>query len=293
MAIDIAVLEHQLNKSSAEKIRIDSITPVSGGDICSAFKIESRDGLYFLKTHRPSMCGMFECEAVNLNALAATNTLRVPTPIICGQTTQYSFLLLEYLNIGHAGSHARLGRSLAQLHEHVGDYFGWQHDNWIGATPQPNNKNKSWISFWRNTRLGHQVKLAKEKCAPSSLLTNCERLLDDFDSLFQGYVPKPSLLHGDLWSGNFGFIADGTPVVYDPASYYGDREADLAMTELFGGFNQEFYRAYEEYNPVDSGYQLRRDFYNLYHILNHFNLFAGGYANQAQQLCLKLISEMK
>ncbi len=293
MAIDIGDLEKQLNIGAKEKINIEKISPITGGDICEAFKIQCHTKSYFLKTHQLSMYGMLKSEAINLYAIANTNTLRVPQAITHGQTDQFSFLLLEYLDLSHSGSHACLGTLLAQLHEHTGNYFGWQQDNWIGATPQPNNKYDEWIAFWRNTRLGYQFNLAKKNHAPRSLLSNCERLLSDFDTLFRVYSPKPSLLHGDLWSGNFGFITDGSPVIYDPASYYGDRESDLAMTELFGGFNQEFYRAYKEYTPVDRGYQVRKDFYNLYHILNHFNLFRGGYAAQAERLCLRVLSEIK
>ncbi len=293
MAIDIGDLEKQLNVGAKEKINIEKISPITGGDICETFKLQCHTKSYFLKTHQLSMYGMLKSEAINLHAIANTNTLRVPQAITHGQTDKFSFLLLEYLDLSHSGSHACLGTSLAQLHEHTGNYFGWQQDNWIGATPQPNDKYDEWIAFWRNTRLGHQFNLAKKNHAPRSLLSNCERLLSDFDTLFRVYSPKASLLHGDLWSGNFGFITDGSPVIYDPASYYGDPESDLAMTELFGGFNQEFYRAYEEYTPVDRGYQVRKDFYNLYHILNHFNLFRGGYAAQAERLCLRVLSEIK
>ena len=293
MAIDIGDLEKQLNVGAKEKINIEKISPVTGGDICEAFKLQCYTKSYFLKTHQLSMYSMLKAEAISLHALENTNTLRVPQVITHGQTNQFSFLLLEYLDLSHSGSHASLGTSLAQLHEHTGEYFGWEQDNWIGATPQPNAKHDEWISFWRNNRLEHQVNLAKKNRAPRLLLSNCERLLSDFEALFRVYSPQPSLLHGDLWSGNFSFHTDGSPVIYDPASYYGDRETDLAMTELFGGFNQEFYRAYEEYSPVDTGYQVRKDFYNLYHVLNHFNLFRGGYAAQAEQLCIRVLSEMK
>ena len=292
MEIDIYDLEKHINKNVDFNIKIDNFTSVNGGDICNAYKIESESQTYFLKTHQLSMYNMLQCEAINLSAIAATNTIKTPQAISYGQTTSYSYLLLEYLDLIHAGSHAALGTGLAKLHQHNATYFGWEQNNWIGSSTQPNDKQEDWVSFWRNMRLGHQFELAKTNHAPRSLLKSCERLMYDFDSLFEDYSPKPSLLHGDLWSGNFAFIESDVPVIYDPASYYGDHEADLAMTELFGGFNQDFYSAYKENFPIDEGYRVRKNFYNLYHILNHFNLCGGGYATQAERLCLKVLNEI-
>ena len=291
--MDLHDLEINLNKNSSEKIKISDIKPVRGGDICSAYKIKGQSKNYFLKTHQLNMHNMLECEATNLSAIAATNTIKAPQAISHGQTSSFSFLLLEYLDLTHNGSHVALGTELAKLHLHSANYFGWNENNWIGATPQPNEKNKDWISFWYNTRLGHQITLAKSNHAPRATIKNCEKLLNDFSLLFESYKPKPSLLHGDLWSGNFAFIEGGIPVIYDPASYYGDHEADLAMTELFGGFNQDFYSAYQEIFPIDEEYKTRKNFYNLYHVLNHFNLFGGGYASQAERLCLNVLSEIQ
>ncbi len=239
------------------------------------------------------MYDMLQSEAGNLQAIADTKTLRVPHPVAHGQTDTYSFLLLEFLELRPGGSSTAFGRLLARLHRHTDAHFGWHQDNWIGTTPQPNARCADWISFWRDRRLAPQLKRAKHNHAGHSLLANGERLLRDFDGLFDGYLPKPSLLHGDLWSGNYAFDAQARPVVYDPACYYGDRETDLAMTELFGGFSQEFYSAYVESYPLDGGYRIRKDFYNLYHVLNHFNIFGGGYARQAEQLCMKVLSELK
>ncbi len=290
--MDLHDLEINLNKNSNHNIKVRNITPVAGGDICSAYEIESQSTFYFLKTHQPHMYDMLQCEATNLSAIAETKEIKTPQVISCGKTTSYSFLLLEYLELIPTGSHAALGIGLAKLHQHCADFFGWQQNNWIGASTQPNKKNDNWISFWRDMRLGHQLELAKSNHAPHTLIQNCEKLLHNFALLFTNYQPKPSLLHGDLWSGNFAFIKEGVPVIYDPASYYGDHEADLAMTELFGGFDQDFYSAYNEHFAIDEDYSVRKDFYNLYHILNHFNLFGSGYAAQAERLCLKVLSEI-
>ncbi len=291
MAIDIHELENQLNKDSNDKIKINTMTPVHGGDICQAYKLESGANTYFLKIHDASMYSMLQCEANNLNAIAATHSIRTPKLFKHGQSNNYSFLLLEYLYFTHNGSHTKLGVMLAKLHQHYAEFFGWHENNWIGNSTQRNDKHTDWISFWRDMRLGHQLRLAKKNHAPSSLLHNCEKLMCDLDPLFANYSPRPSLLHGDLWSGNFAFIQNEIPVIYDPACYFGDHETDLAMTELFGGFKKEFYHAYNEHLSIDTGYEIRKNLYNLYHILNHFNLFKGGYADQAERLCLKLLSE--
>ena len=292
MPLDIPLLERQVNQKLSEPLCIDEVIPVSGGDICRAYKVLSRTKPCFLKIHQPQMYSMLQCEADNLQAIADTKTLRVPLPVAHGSSEAYCYLLLEYLELHAVGSSANLGIQLARLHRQTHECFGWDQDNWIGTTSQPNARSADWVVFWRHRRLAHQLALAKHNHASHSLLEKGERLLCDFDSLFLGYSPKPSLLHGDLWSGNYAFDAMARPVVYDPACYYGDREADLAMTELFGGFSQDFYRAYMEYYPLDTGYRVRRDFYNLYHVLNHFNLFGSGYAKQAESLCLKVLSEI-
>ena len=293
MRIDIQSLENQLNRKTANPLHIENITSIAGGDICKTFKVQCRTKHYFLKLHHPSMYAMLQSEAGNLEVLAKTKTLRVPLPIAHGQTSTYCYLLLEFLELQQGGSSAALGRLLARMHQHTGSYYGWFEDNWIGTIAQPNTKCTDWISFWRHRRLAHQLKLANHNYAPQALLEHGERLLCDMDGLFDTHSPRPSLLHGDLWSGNFAFDTKAWPVVYDPACYYGDRETDLAMTELFSGFSHEFYSAYTDSYPLDRGYRVRKDFYNLYHVLNHFNLFGGNYAGQAERICLRVLSELK
>jgi len=190
------------------------------------------------------------------------------------------------------GDDALLGEQLATLHRRTGKAFGFTQDNFIGSSPQRNTWNNDWISFWREERLGFQLELAAENGYGGKLQSLGEDLLEALPAFFEGYAPAPSLLHGDLWSGNHAFLADGTPTIFDPAVYYGDRECDLAMTELFGGYTANFYAAYRAAWPLHEGYGLRRDLYNLYHILNHANLFGGGYANQAEQMMRTLLQRM-
>jgi fructosamine-3-kinase len=230
---------------------------------------------------------MFVAETAGLAAIGATATLPVPRSITHGTVDDRSYLLLEYLELGSRGNAALLGERLAALHRHTASQFGFPHDNFIGSTPQPNARKNDWIDFWREQRLGFQLRLAA-KNGYGELQHEGERLLDALPAFFADYTPRPSLLHGDLWSGNHAYLADGTPVIFDPAAYYGDRECDLAMTELFGGYPADFYAAYRAAWPLDEGYGTRRDLYNLYHILNHANLFGDGYVRQAAQMMQKL-----
>lgn len=293
MAIDFAALEKQLSRLLDKNFIIDTKSRTSGGSICESYKIYSGSKTYFLKTSSATKYDMFVGEHRNLNAITATNTFQVPQPIIHNKIDSYSYLLLEHINLKTTGPHAKLAECLAKLHRNTYDQFGWHYNNWIGTTPQRNYFEKNWQTFWRKNRLEYQLNLAVNKGAPHALIQCCESVLSNIDSLFEFYTPTPSLLHGDLWCGNFAFTFSGKPIVFDPACYYGDRETDIAMTELFGGFNQDFYAVYNEHYLLDSGYKIRRDFYNLYHILNHYNLFSGGYAAQAKHLCLKVLSEIK
>jgi fructosamine-3-kinase len=217
----------------------------------------------------------------------------VPTPIVFGQSETHSFLVLEYLEFGRSSavSERLLGQQLAQLHQQAQPYFGWHRDNTIGSTLQINSQNEDWLNFWREQRLGFQLQLAAKNGYGGRLQTLGERLSGELSVLFSDYQPVPSLLHGDLWAGNAATDKQGKPVIFDPACYYGDREADLAMTELFGGFGSDFYAAYQAVWALDVGYQTRKSLYNLYHILNHLNLFGGGYLRQAETMMASLLAE--
>lgn len=264
-----------------------------GGCINEARILVGADGRrYFVKTNRASRLAMFEAEAAGLEAIRATATLRAPAPICYGSNGETAWLVLEYLEMNARGSAVELGRRLAAMHRHTWDRYGWQHDNTIGSTPQINTPAADWIEFYRTHRLGYQYALAARRGAPRRLIDRGERLMSGLGGLFVGYRPLASLLHGDLWGGNYAYT-EGQPVIFDPAVYYGDREADIAMTELFGGFPGEFYAAYQQAWPLDAGYRVRKDLYNLYHVLNHFNLFGGGYLGQAERLTERLLAELR
>lgn len=268
--------------------------PVGGGCIHEAFVLSTLSASslrFFVKTNKADHLPLFASESRSLHLIHATHTIRAPQPITHGVWQDRSFLVLQHIEFARvpssASSAALMGAQLAALHRHTSPTgtFGWMEDNHIGATPQPNGEHTDWLVFWREQRLGWQLQLAHAK---GLRFSGSERLLDHLSQFFGSYRPVPSLLHGDLWGGNAGFDHAGLPVLFDPASYYGDRETDLAFTELFGGFPAAFHRAYEESWPRDPGWPIRRDLYNLYHVLNHHHLFGGHYAAQAQAMIHQL-----
>jgi fructosamine-3-kinase len=266
---------------------------VRGGDISEAFTLSDGTRTFFVKTQSASRLPMFEAEAAGLAELAAANAVRVPQGVCHGVAEGQAYLVLEYLPLKPHGDAVLLGRQLAQQHRVGAAQFGGTRDNWIGATPQPNAWTDDWVEFWRVQRLGFQLKLAAQNGYGGTLQRDGEALMAGLEGVFAGYRPQPSLLHGDLWGGNHGFLDDGSPAIFDPATYYGDRECDLAMSELFGGFAPGFHAAYREAWPLDAGYAVRRTLYNLYHILNHANMFGGGYAGQVQRMMAQLLAEIR
>jgi fructosamine-3-kinase len=242
-------------------------------------------GAAFVKTGPASALDMFEAEVEGLRELALASAIRVPAVIDCGIENGKAFIALERLHFQPA-THATetiLGEQLAALHRHAEKRHGWHRDNTIGLTPQHNPWTSDWVGFFREHRLRFQLDLAARNGYSGDLQTLGLRLADRLPELFEGYHPKASLCHGDLWSGNWG-VADGVPIVFDPAVYYGDRESDIAMTMLFGGFGRAFYRAYAESWPMAAGHERRLQLYQLYHVLNHLNLFGSGYLGQAMKL---------
>lgn len=254
----------------------------------------------FRKTGAAAQRALFAAEIDGLAALRATGLVRVPAAYgIVDHDDGRISLELEFLPLAalDRASGARLGEQLAALHRRTGEAqdatYGWPLDNFIGATPQSNRSHRNWAGFFAAERLRPQLALASGNGLERSLRDKGERLAENLGGFFLDYRPAPSLLHGDLWSGNAGQLADGTPTIFDPAVHRGDREADLAMTELFGGFPESFYAAYRSAWPLDAGYETRKTLYNLYHILNHFNLFGGAYLGQARRMIEKLAAELR
>ncbi len=272
--------------------------PVGGGCIHTALQLTGRtpkgEQRYFAKVNEADRVEMFAAEADGLAALRAAGTVRVPQVIAQGANDDASWIVLEWLELTPMAPAraAALGAALAAQHRIAQRTFGWPRDNFIGATPQRNTESDDWLGFWRDRRLHAQLRFAAANRLPSRMIDRGERLAADCEAFFRGYAVERSLLHGDLWGGNASALVDGTPVVFDPAVYVGDREADVAMTELFGGFPRDFISAYRTHWPLDGGYTVRRDFYNLYHVLNHANLFAGGYVRQSADAIEKLLAEI-
>ena len=267
-----------------------ALRPVAGGCIHRAFVVEGEGGPWFVKTNDAQHADGFAAEADGLSAILATG-VRAPRPLCHGADDAHAWIVMEFVELGGPPDPARLGAQLAKLHAARGDAYGWRRDNWIGATPQRNARSGDWTEFWAKERLAPQLALARRNGLGDGLARAGERLLGALPRLLAGYLPRASLLHGDLWGGNAGYLADGEPIVFDPAVYYGDPEADLAMTELFGGFPSAFYHAYREIVPLEPGYEWRKNLYNLYHVLNHANLFGGGYAEQAEAMMRRLLAE--
>jgi fructosamine-3-kinase len=273
--------------------RISNRTPVGGGCINQAFRISDAQQVYFVKVNQASKAPMFEAEALGLQEMTAY--VRVPRPLCWGLASDQSYLVLEWIDLGQSRSvsfgespnWSEMGRQLALLHRAThAQGFGWHQTNTIGETPQLNPWTQNWAGFFAEYRIGYQLKLASRK---SGRFAQAEVLLQAIPKVLAGHDPQPSLVHGDLWSGNAAFDIAGAPVIFDPATYYGDREVDLAMTSLFGGFPEAFYQGYQSAWPLESGYQERKVLYNLYHILNHFNMFGGSYAGQAEQMMKQVI----
>ena len=285
----------QISAATNAYFTVKESRSIGGGCINQAYCITDGTQRFFVKLNTPGNLSMFEAEAAGLMEIHRSETLRVPLPICYEQNDQAAWLVLEYidLNSGMRGNAADLGRQLAAMHRTTAKQFGWVRDNTIGQTPQINTPSSDWVNFWRTQRLGFQLDLAKTNGHNGKLQKLGEQLLINLDKFFPDASPLPALLHGDLWSGNYAYDGNGNPVLFDPAVYYGDREADIAMTELFGGFPADFYSAYRYDYPLDSGYNIRKLVYNLYHILNHLNLFGSSYQHQTEQTINTLLAEIR
>jgi fructosamine-3-kinase len=289
-------IANHIAQVSGENFIIKERHSVSGGCINQGYCLSDGDRQYFVKLNQASQVAMFEAEMLGVQQMWNTQTIRVPKPLCWGTADNSAYIVLEWIEMaGGSGRSAQLemGRQLAQMHQWQPpqDYpgysqFGWDINNTIGSTPQINTWTEDWTQFWREHRIGYQLKLAKKR---GKTFHQAEHLLEKIPEILANHQPQPSLVHGDLWGGNASVTSEGEPVIFDPAAYFGDREVDIAMTELFGGFSAAFYQGYQEVWPLESGYERRKTLYNLYHILNHFNLFGGGYASQAERIMQQLL----
>ena len=279
-------VESTLSTQFEKQVEISEIRSVGGGCINEAFSININAGRYFIKYNSAvAYPAMFEKEAAGLKILADTKAISIPKVIATGESGKLAFLILEHIENGTPDRNFwnDFGTKLADLHRNTSDYFGLDHDNYIGSLIQRNKLHPDFFSFFISERIELQLKEARNKGAFSQSETSY------FDSLFKtlpNIIPaeKPALIHGDLWSGNYMITANASPCLIDPAVYYGHREADIAMTQLFGGFKPEFYSAYNQAWPMEKGWQKRMDIFNLYPLLVHVNLFGGGYAAQVLRI---------
>ncbi|KOO03465.1 fructosamine kinase family protein [Vibrio nereis] len=283
-------ISQQLSETLMFTFEIVEKTKVSGGDINECYMISDGEQRYFVKVNSREFLPKFEVEAENIRMMRESNSVFVPELIFTGNSKNNAFIVLNYLPtkpLDDDKNSYLFGQQLAQLHQ-WGEQkeFGFDQDNYIGSTLQPNKWERKWARFFAEQRIGWQLQLVKEKGVNLVDINEFTELVHEH---LIGHQPRPSLLHGDLWHGNVANSVFG-PICYDPACYWGDRECDIAMTELFGGFQPEFYQGYESILPLDYKYSERKDIYNLYHLLNHYNQFGGHYLEQSQKLINKILS---
>ncbi len=278
-----------LSTYTGEQITHLESQSVGGGDINAACKLKTKTGVYFIKYNNAvKYPAMFVVEAMGLKLLKEADELFIPEVIGYGEAENDSFLLMEFIEQGIRITDfwQDFGNRLAHLHKHTATYFGLDNDNYIGSLHQSNIKHDTWTAFFINERMLPQIKLARNKGAIS------KKLVDTFENFFKYIdeifpVENPAMLHGDLWNGNYMVSPDGTATLIDPAVYYGHREMDIAMTQLFGGFSKEFYESYNEHYPMQADWRKRMDYCNLYPLMVHVNLFGGGYINSVESIINK------
>lgn len=279
-------VESILTVNFEKPVHVSEFQSIGGGCINEANSLNTNIGRLFIKHNSATLySGMFEKEAAGLKRLSETKTIEIPEVISAGETANYAFLLLKFIENANPGKYFwnDFGTKLADLHRNTSDYFGLDHNNYIGSLIQSNRFHRDFIGFFVSERMEPQLKKARNKGAFSHSETRY------FDSLFKtlhNIIPaeKPALIHGDLWSGNYMVSANGAACLIDPAVYFGHRESDIAMTQLFGGFQPEFYHAYNQAWPMEKDWQKRMDIFNLYPLLVHVNLFGGSYARQVLQI---------
>ncbi|WP_044500513.1 fructosamine kinase family protein [Nostoc sp. PCC 7107] len=282
-------IDTHISRVTGEQFQTQQQRSVSGGCINQGYAVTNGEITYFVKLNQASQVAMFEAEMLGLKQMLASNSIRVPKPICWGISGNSGYIVLEWLEMGSGNtqSWAEMGLKLATMHKKTSQQgFGWDMNNTIGSTPQINTWTADWGEFYGKHRLGYQFQLARRR---GGNFPKQDELLAVIPELLAEHEVQPSLVHGDLWGGNAGCTVSGEPVIFDPATYYGDREVDIAMTELFGGFSAAFYQGYNAAFPLNTGYERRKTLYNLYHILNHFNLFGGGYGSQANRMIEQIL----
>ncbi|WP_440905000.1 fructosamine kinase family protein [Catenovulum sp. SX2] len=279
-------VEIDLSAHLSAEVKILDKHNISGGDISQAFVINTTAGDYFVKVNQHDFYENFACEALALSKIAKTDCIKTPKVVVLNTSHLHSYLVLEFIDF-HPFKMAdwrQAGIQLAQLHQQdVQAQYGFDANNFIGKTIQNNRWQTNWSTFFAEQRIGFQLELLQEK---GISIGDIDEIVATIHGLLKSRKPPAALLHGDLWQGNIGCAVE--PVLFDPASYYGDPETDIAMTELFGRFPEEFYAGYQSVAPLDSGYNKRKHIYNFYHILNHANLFAGSYIQQSKDYLLQI-----
>ena len=263
-------------------VKLRAYERIYGGDINQAFRLVMSEKDYFIKINEASYADMFQKEADGLQLLADSRSFVIPKVYHNGIFEKLAFLLLEYIPALEQGDNPKdFAENLVKMHQATNDAYGLSYDNYIGRLPQKNTFNTGWIDFFIQNRLQFQIDLAGNKM-PVEIRKKFDKLFQKLPDLLP--VDKPSLLHGDLWSGNYFYNVQGKAVVFDPAVYYGHREVDLAMMSLFGGFSREIYDIYDTLFPLEAGWQDRLKIYQLYPLLVHFNLFGNSYMSGIQQV---------
>ncbi len=268
-----------------------ALNTVGGGCVSDTAVVSAGKRRAFLKREPAERAWQLQAEAEGLEALAAAGALRVPRPLSCGEADGQAWLLMEHLPLQGRGDWATMGQALAATHACSAARHGWHRDNALGGTHQDNTPAEDWAAFFRDRRLRPQLALASERGHGGPWLERGEQLARALPGLLD-HTPTPALLHGDFWGGNAGFC-EGQPATWDPAVHYGDRECDLAMASLFGGFGAAFWQTYQAEWPLPAGHETRRDLYQLYHVLNHLNLFGGGYGASARRLIEQLLASCR
>lgn len=283
-------LEQELTSKTGDTASISHRASISGGDINQAFRVQFGDQNYFCKFNKNMPKDFFLTEFRALEMIRSVNVIQSPKPIAVGISGHFHYLILEYIPLQSTGNIEYFGRQLAQFHRSsinhnsINGFYGFNNDNYIGTMPQQNKPMENWCDFWIDQRIKPQMKMANKLGYAQQLTKYPSTLYRGIQNILDTHYPASVMVHGDLWSGNKSFNNLGEPVIYDPAMYFGDREVDLALSELFGGFAPGFYRAYKEFWALPAGYVQRRDVYNLYHLLNHLNSFGTAYLDRCRSI---------